>query len=94
MYIQMCRLTDEITVLFILIIEGLNPYWIRRGEVFIKCESSPPAVLSERLLLGAGLSHCVPDQLAEHLIENNGQNKQKAIQKREEMFFSATAEWI
>lgn len=24
-------------------------------------------ILSDLLLLGAGLSHCVPDQLAEHL---------------------------
>lgn len=30
---------------------------------------SPPLVLSDLLLLGAGLSHCVPAQLAEHLKE-------------------------
>jgi len=78
-------MTDEITVLFILIIEGLNPYWIRRGELFIKHESSPPAVLSERLLLGAGLSHCVPDQLAEHLIENNtDKTKRRQVRKENE----------
>lgn len=32
-------------------------------------EYSPPLVLSDLLLLGAGLSHCVPAQLAEHLKE-------------------------
>jgi len=28
-------------------------------------------ILSDLLLLGAGLSHCVPDQLAEHLKGSN-----------------------
>ncbi len=56
MYIQMCRLTDEIMDLFILIIQGLNPYWISRGELFIKRESSlhcsPPAVFIRAAALG------------------------------------------
>lgn len=30
-------------------------------------QDSPPLVLSDLLLLGAGRSHCVPAQLAEHL---------------------------
>lgn len=36
-------------------------------EFFKQNTRSPPLVLSDRLLLGAGLSHCVPAQLAEHL---------------------------
>lgn len=42
--------------------------FIHTGNCYVK-RHSPPLVLSDRLLLGAGLSHCVPAQLAEHLKE-------------------------
>lgn len=42
-----------------LFIQDIRASWSSRD--------SPPLVLSDLLLLGAGRSHCVPAQLAEHL---------------------------
>ncbi len=86
MYIQMCRLTDEITDLFILIIQGLNPYWISRGELFIKLSS----LLTSSCVIGAAALGGRPLALRPQPIsrasdlKQQSQNKHKASQKREQ----------